>query len=147
MFIDSPWRLEMSMYLINMEVRNIYLGWNTGLESLNIASSEKLAAKTESPEKVRSVSIPVNFCLGEILTSSLYPPVPKPLNYGMWEILWTLHGSSGPCGHMQLLTAALPAGMWLIIVTGGKPDPYFREHCRKGESARVFRVRRWKRVV
>lgn len=45
-----------------------------------------------------------------------------------------LHSSSGPYGHTQVLTAALPVGIWSIIVTGGKPDSYFRECCQKGES-------------
>lgn len=73
----------MSVYLINTEVRNMYLGSNTGLETLNTASSEELAAKTGRPVKVRSLSVPLNFCLGEIPTNSVHPPVPRTLNYGM----------------------------------------------------------------
>lgn len=73
----------MSMYLIHTEVRNTYLGCNTGLETLSVASSEELAAKTERPVKVRSLSVPVNFVLVEYSQILVYPPVPKPLHYGM----------------------------------------------------------------
>lgn len=103
----------------------MHLSLSTGLETLNIANLKKLAAKAETC-KVQVSVCSVNFYLGEIFTNFVYPLLPETLNWRVWERFWMIHSSSGLHGHAQLLTAALPVGIWSIIVTGGKPDPYFR---------------------
>lgn len=126
-FLHEGWKCQCNKH----RGQKLYLGWKTGLERLNTASSEELAAKAESPVKVRSLSVPVNFCFGEIFSNSVYHSVPKTLNYSMWETISVLHGGSGPCRHMHLLTAALPPGTGSMIGADGKPDPYFRGGCWK----------------
>lgn len=95
---------------------------------INIASLDELAAKAESSLKVRSLFQGTSI-LVKYSQTLIYSLLQKTLNWGMWEIFWMLHNSSGPYGHTQLLTAALLVGIWSITVTGD-----FRECCQKGEG-------------
>lgn len=105
-----------------------YRTWNIKHCKLGRAGSQSRVLSSSGLFLFQWTSILVKY------SQTIYPLFPKTWNWGMWKILWMLHSSSGPYGHTQLLTAALPAGIWSIIVTGGKPDLFLWECCQKGEG-------------